>query len=135
VTVPEQPQDPVDPLAELRARADALELQLATAQAETESRLVRAELKAEAIRAGMVDLDGLKLLDLSHLKLSKSGELENASTVMSRFRQAKPWLFGSSSSSSPSTAPPAQPPRNKLATEMTDVEYRAARAALVKRRT
>ena len=135
MTVPENPSDNLDPLAELRARADALELQLATTQTDTEARLVRAELKVEAIRAGMVDLDGLKLVDLSDLKLTKSGELENASTIMSRLRQTKPWLFSTSSSSSPASPPPAQPPRKKLATEMTDTEYRAARADLVKRRT
>ena len=135
MTIPEQPQDTPDPLVELRARADALEQQLAATQIETEARLVRAELKAEAIRAGMVDLDGLKLIDLTSLKLSKSGEVENAGTIMSKLRQAKPWLFGGSSSSSPAMAPPVQPPRKKLATEMTDAEYRAARADLVKRRT
>jgi hypothetical protein len=135
MTAPEQPQDNPDPLAELRARADALEHQLATTQAETEARLVRAELKAEAIRAGMVDLDGLKLLDLTNVKLSKTGDLEEAGTIMSRLRHAKPWLFGAASSSSPATPPPAQPPRKKSAIEMTDAEYRAARADLVKRRS
>ncbi len=135
MTIPEQPQDAPDPLAELRARADALEHQLAATRAETEARLVRAELKAEAIRAGIVDLDGLKLIDLSGMKLSRSGELEDAGNILSRLRQAKPWLFGAASSSSPATPPPAQPPRKKLATEMTDAEYRAARAELIKRRT
>jgi hypothetical protein len=135
MTASEQPQDNPDPLAELRARADALEHQLATTQAETEARLVRAELKAEAIRAGMVDLDGLKLLDLTNVKLSKTGELEEAGTIMSRLRHVKPWLFGAASSSSPATPPPAQPPRKKSAIEMTDAEYRAARADLVKRRS
>ena len=130
----EPPPENPDSLIELRARADALEHQLATTQAETEARLVRAELKAEAIRAGMVDLDGLKLLDIAALKLSKSGELDDAGSIMSRLRKAKPWLFGSASSSSPAMPPPAQPPRKKLATEMTDAEYRAARADLVKRR-
>ena len=135
MTIPDQPQDNSESLVELRARTDALELQLSTTQTETEARLVRAELKVEAIRAGMIDLDGLKLVDFTHLKLSKSGELENAGTIMTRLRQAKPWLFGTSSSSSPASPPPAQPPRKKLATEMTDLEYRAARADLVKRRT
>lgn len=135
MTVTDNPKDDLDPLAELRARADALERQLATTHADTEARLVRAELKAEAIRAGMVDLDGLKLIDQSRMKLSQSGDLEDAGTIMSRLRQAKPWLFGAASSSSPATPPPAQPPRKKLATEMTDAEYRAARADLVKRRS
>ena len=135
MTIPDQPQDNSESLVELRARTDALELQLSTTQTETEARLVRAELKVEAVRAGMIDLDGLKLVDFTHLKLSKSGELENAGTIMTRLRQAKPWLFGTSSSSSPASPPPAQPPRKKLATEMTDLEYRVARADLVKRRT
>src|SRR6185312_484916 len=71
----ESPQD--DRLAELRARADALEWQL--------------------------------------------GQL----------KRDKPWLFGGASSSSPATPPPAQPPRQKRAMEMTDAEYRAARADLL----
>ena len=53
---------------------------------------------------------------------------------MAGLRRAKPWLFGRASSSGPASPPPAQPPRQKLATEMTDDEYRVARAALLKRR-
>jgi hypothetical protein len=122
----------IDPIAELRARAEALEQRLAETEQVARSRLVRAELKVEAVRAGMVDLDGLKLLDLDQVQLSSDGEIENAAHLMTQFRRAKPWLFGGASSSSPTTAPPAQPQRQKLATEMGDKEYRAARAALVK---
>lgn len=124
-----------DPLADLRARADALEAQLAATIADTESRLIRAEMKAQAILAGMVDLDGLKLVDYSTIKLSATGDVEGAGSVMSRLRHAKPWLFGHASSSSTATPPPAQPPRKKLANEMSDAEYRSARADLIKRRT
>ena len=123
-----------DPLAELRARADALEQLLGDVRKEAESRLMRAELKAEAIRAGMVDLDGLKLLDQSAIKLTPSGDVEGIGPVMAQLKRDKPWLFTGASSSSPLTAPPAQPPRQKRATEMTDAEYRAARAELLKRR-
>ena len=128
----ESPQD--DRLAELRARADALEWQLGQVQKEAESRLIRAELKAEAMRAGIVDLDGLKLVDLSAAKLSASGEVEGAGGLIAQLKRDKPWLFGGASSSSPATPPPAQPPRQKRAMEMTDAEYRAARADLLKRR-
>ena len=121
-----------DPIAELRARADALEHRLAETQKDARSRLVRAELKVEAVRAGMVDLDGLKLLDLGDVQLNADGEIGNAAHLMTLFRRAKPWLFGSTSSSSSANAPPAQPPRQKLATEMTDAEYRIARAAFLK---
>jgi hypothetical protein len=126
------PDPDVDPIAELRARADALEHRLAETQKDARSRLVRAELKVEAVRAGMVDLDGLKLLDLADVQLNADGEIGNAAHLMTQFRRAKPWLFGGTSSSSPANAPPAQPPRQKLATEMTDAEYRIARAAFLK---
>jgi hypothetical protein len=124
----------VDPLAELRSRAEALEHQLAEVRREAESRLVLAEMKAEAMRAGIVDLDGLKLLDMSNVKLSERGEVEGAATLVARFKREKPWLFAGASSSSPASPPPSQPPRQKRATEMTDAEYRAARAELLKRR-
>jgi hypothetical protein len=123
-----------DPLAELRARADALERLLGDVRKEAESRLTRAELKAEAIRAGMIDLDGLKLLDQSAIKLTPGGDVEGIVPLMAQLKRDKPWLFVGASSSSPVTPPPAQPPRQKRATEMTDAEYRAARAELLKRR-
>ena len=44
----------------LRQRAETLERELRETVAEAERRLIRAELKAEAVRAGMVDLDGLE---------------------------------------------------------------------------
>jgi hypothetical protein len=131
--------DPVDPgadkaLSELRARAEALEQQLTAVQKDTEARLIRAEMKAEAVRHGMVDLDGLKLLDMGALKLGEHGAVEDAAGVMTRLKRDKPWLFGTASSSSTAAAPPAQPPTEKRATDMTDAEYRVARAALLKRR-
>jgi hypothetical protein len=122
----------VDPMTELRARAEELERRLAEAEQEARARVTRAELKVEALRAGIVDLDGLKLLDLRNLELTSDGELANAAELMAQLRRAKPWLFGGASSSSQSTPPPVQPPRQKLATEMTDDEYRAARAAILK---
>lgn len=125
---------PEDVLTQLRIRAEALERQLTAVQQETKSRLIRAELKAEALRAGMIDLDGLKLIDLSVAKLNDRGEVEGIAAMIIRIKRDKPWLFGGVSSSSRSSAPPAQPPRQKLATEMTDAEYRAARAELLKRR-
>jgi hypothetical protein len=117
---------------ELRIRAEALERQLLEVEQRAEARLIRAELKSEALRAGMVDLDGLKLIELDQLKLSTDGEVDGAPALMARLKKAKPWLFGTSSSSSIATPPPAQAPRQKLATEMTDAEYRTAREVLLK---
>lgn len=121
-----------DPVRELRERAEALERRLAETEQEARSRVIRAELKVEAVRAGILDLDGLKLLDLHDVQVTPSGELANGAELIAQLRRAKPWLFSAPSSSSGASAPPAQPPRLKLATEMTDEEYRAARAALLK---
>lgn len=123
-----------DQLSDLRARAEALERQLTDVQQLAEARLIKAELKAEALRAGMVDLDGLKLIDTTQVKLTADGEVEGAYDLMLQVKKAKPWLFGGASSSSASTPPPARPPRQRLATEMTDTEYRAAREALLRNR-
>jgi hypothetical protein len=121
-----------DPVAELRARAEMLERRLANTEQEARARMVQAELKVEALRAGIVDLDGLRLLDPSEVEIAETGEVKNAADVITQLRRAKPWLFAGASSSSSANPPPAQPPRQKLATEMTDAEYRAARAAILR---
>ncbi len=120
-------------LEDLRARAEALERQLEAARSETDARLVRAELKAEAVRAGMVDLDGLKLVDLAGVRLDARGDVVGAAQIMAELKRAKPWLFSVASSSSGALPPPAHSPRQKLAREMTDAEYRTARAELLRR--
>lgn len=131
---PEPSNEPeIDAISALRARAESLEQQLAALQRDSASRVIRAEMKSEAIRAGMVDLDGLKLLDLSRMSLGEDGEVQGGSQAIAQLKRAKPWLFGSTSSSSAATPPPALPTRPKLATEMTDEEYRDARSALLRR--
>ncbi|MBW4024954.1 MAG: hypothetical protein HIU92_17795 [Proteobacteria bacterium] len=122
-----------DDVEALRARATDLERQIRTLAEQARTNLVMSELKAEAVRAGMVDLDGLKLLDASTVTVADGGEVVGAGTLMERFRRAKPWLFGAASSTTTAVPPPSQSPRAKHATDMTPEEYRAARAALVRR--
>lgn len=119
---------------DLAARASELERRLAEVEAFARSRIVHAELKSEAVRAGMVDLDGLKLADATQLRVNEAGEVEGAAALMRDLRRAKPWLFGGTSSSSTSVAPAAQAPRSKPATEMSFEEWQKARAELIKRR-
>lgn len=121
------------------AAAEALEAavaeRVAALEARLRQRLMRADLKAHAVRAGMVDLDGLKLVDTSSLTLNDQDEVDGAETLMASLRRAKPWLFGAAhhSTSSAAPAPPAQPPRARLATEMTDAEWQASKAELLRR--
>ena len=98
-----------------------------------QSRLVAANMRTEAIRAGMVDLDGLKLIDLSSVRLGDDDQIIGARKIMDDLRRNKPWLFPGLSSSSPALAPASQPVRQKTALEMSDDEYIAARAAVTKR--
>jgi hypothetical protein len=117
-----------------RARAEQAEAALNAAQAAANARLIRADLKAEAIRAGMVDLDGLKLIDMDEVRLNEAGEVVEAAAVLAKLKRAKPWLFGAASSSAAANPPRPEPPRVRHASELTHEEWLAARAALLKRR-
>lgn len=118
--------------------ADATDVEIAAADlaqlAALRAKLVQAELRTAAARAGMIDLDGVKLIDTSGLSVNNAGDLVEASEIMARLRQEKPWLFGRGSSSSPALAPRATPPKPKTAMEMSVEEWRVARAELLRRR-
>jgi hypothetical protein len=112
----------------LKAHAESLERQLHEAEIQSAARLRQADLKAEAMRAGIIDLDGLRLLDPSvHVDA-------DAAVVIAKLRRDKPWLFGPGSSSSTASPPQAAPLKRKMATEMSLEEWRAARAELLRRR-
>lgn len=132
---PSHPEAAEEVLVELRLRTEALERKLAEVKQAAQTRLIQSELKAEALRAGIADPDGLKLIDLSAVQLNDDGEVENAATVISGLKQAKPWLFPlqTRSSSTAVPVPPPQVPKSKLATEMSEDEWRSARATLLKR--
>lgn len=108
--------------------------EIAKLRTDYQARLVAANLRTEAVRAGMIDLDGLKLIDLSGVQLDPEDKVVGSRQIMDDLRRKKPWLFGGSSSSSGAVAPVSQPVRHKSALDMTDEEYKAARAALLKRR-
>ena len=111
-------------LAEQAAK-DA-ETKVAEAHTAAEQRVIRAELRTAAIKAGMVDLDGIKLLDLSAVKLNADGDVEGADALIEAAKAAKPWLFGKPSTSNPQPPPPPKAPNAKAALEMTDAEFEAA---------
>ena len=100
----------------------------ADARAEADRRVIRAELKAHAIRAGIVDLDALKLMDTAGVTLNEAGEVDGADLALARFKEAKPHFFSGSGPSTSSTAkpPPAKPASGRKAGEMTHQEFAAA---------
>ena len=98
-------------LAALRGESETA---VAAARTEVQQRLIRAELKAYAIRAGIVDLDALRLADLSGVKLNDDGEVEGAEALIVAMKEAKPYLFGAVTppgTTTGTTAPAANPPR------------------------
>ncbi len=91
--------------ASQKALADA-QTKITEASTAAERRIILAEMKAAAVKAGMVDLDGLKLADLSTLKLTEKGEVEGADALMEALKKAKPYLFGKATTST-TKEPPA----------------------------
>lgn len=116
------------------ANQENLAAEITKLRTEFQARLVAANLRTEAVRAGMVDLDGLKLIDLSGVQLDQDDKVVGSRQMMDDLRRRKPWLFGGASSSSGAAAPVSQPVKQKSALQMTDEEYKAARAALLARR-
>lgn len=155
VTVADKPREPTQHERELRSQlgrarqklgetARNAEASIAATKAEYEAKiaqaseaadrkLIRSELKAAALAAGMVDLDGLLMADVSAVKLAADGSVEGAAELMAILKKAKPYLFGGGSTSSTSPAPKDAPPATKSAKDMAPEEYAAAKAALVKR--
>jgi len=125
----ELPHGP-DSCDEFSEQSEIVDEEIVKLQADFQSRLIVANLRTEAVRAGMVDLDGLKLVDLSGLRLDENDRVVGGRRIMTDLRRNKPWLFGVTSSSSAAVAPSSQPIRQKTAMDMTDEEYAAARTAV-----
>ena len=91
-------------------------------------RVIQAELKAVAVKAGMVDLDGLKLADLSTVKLNDKGEVEGADELMKALKESKPYLFqvGTSTSSTEKT-PDKKDDKIVLAKDLPAADYTKAK--------
>lgn len=95
-----------------------------------------AALRVAAKDAGIVDTDGLKLLDTSAVTVGDDGAVTIPEKFFEKAREAKPYLFqqtGTQTGTTASTAkaPPATGTKAKHATAMTDEEYAAAKAAAV----
>jgi len=97
-----------------------------------DQRIIRAELKAAAIKAGMVDLDVLKLVDITKVKIGDDGEVIGGDELMASLKKSKPHFFTDPSSSNGQRPPKPGEQQQKLATDMTDAEYEAAKAKLIR---
>lgn len=127
------PADAAEELNALRQRNEELERDLQALRDSGDKRAIDAELRLEAQKRGMIDMDGLKLIDGGDLTIDADGTVHGVQNVLTQLRRDKPWLFAAPSSSSVAGVPAAKPARTKLATEMTLDEWRLARSALLQR--
>jgi hypothetical protein len=97
-----------------------------------DERIIRAELKAEAIKAGLVDMDALKLADLTKVTLKDDGTVEGAEALFADLKKAKPYLFGAASSSSGQKPPPSGDPAPKSVKDMPKADYEKAKREALK---
>lgn len=110
-----------------KAAADA-DAKVKDGHSAADQRVIRAELKAEALKAGMVDLDGLKLADLSAIKIDDKGEVTGATELMAALKESKPYLFREATSSSSTSTPPKKDPPKPFDARTATPEERAAKA-------
>ena len=95
--------------------------------------LLRAELKAHALKEGIVDLDALKLADLSKVKINEQGVVEGAEELFKSLKESKPYLFGKTqNTSNPNSPPSSNPPAPLNAKEIKDpAQYEAAKSSFL----
>jgi hypothetical protein len=107
---------------------------LTQTQQAARERIIRAEMKALALKAGLRDLDCLKLADTSKVTLNEDDTLAGAEDALAALKASKPFLFGESVSHS---SQPESSPTPKSA-EPTDVsrlpldEYEQSKATYLR---
>lgn len=119
--------------AKVKADAEAAANgKITEATKKADERVIRAEMKAVAAKAGIVDLDALKLADLSKVTVDENGEVKGAAEVIEQLKKDKPYLFGDfkGNTNNDNKAPPKKGDTPKKAGEMTDEEYKAALRAI-----
>lgn len=113
--------------AQVQYKADAEAHVLANKTTYTE-RLTRAELKAHALKAGLQDLDTLKLFDISKAMMADDGSITNADSLIEEWKVAKPHFFGASSSTSSTASAPKQSSSEQTKfSEMSEAEQASFR--------
>jgi len=90
-----------------QAQNDA-DAKVADATRAAETRIIHAELKAEAQRAGLLDADDLTLADASQLRVNEEGEVAGVVELVKALKQAKPYLFARNASTSQAAPAPGK---------------------------
>ena len=101
------------------------------AVAKAAARVVAADLKVAAKDADANDIaDVVALLDRTKLIFNDDGEVTNAAALIAEMKKAKPYQFGSPSTSHAGNPPPQTAPAAKHARDMTADELAALAKSL-----
>jgi len=117
----------------LTAADAAANERVTAAEKAANDRVLRAELKAIAVKHGLVDMDGLKLLDLSAVKLLENGDVEGADALFEAAKKSKPYLFGTVAVGTTTPTPTPKDGKAPDVREMNREEYAKAKKAATKR--
>lgn len=105
-----------------------------SANAAANERVLRAELKAEAVKHGLADLEFLKLVDLKKIKLDENGEIKDADKFFEKLKTDKPaWFVDKTSTSSTATTPKSSDGDGVDVKTMKPEEYAAYKAKFLGR--
>jgi biotin carboxyl carrier protein len=112
-----------------------LEKRLGEIEEANRSRLVKAELKAHALRAGVIDFDDVYTIlarNLKDVEFDEEGDVVNAGQIITELKAKKPHLFAGISTSSSERAPVTRMERqvDKPALTMSDEEFERSLARL-----
>jgi len=88
-------------------------------------RYVRSELKAAALKAGLVDIDALKMFDISSLEIDSAGDVVGIPELIDEMKESKSYIFNQQAkdTTSDKKTPGDAAPSSKNAMDMTDDEY------------
>lgn len=115
-----------------------VETRLAAIEEASKARLVKAELKGAAQRAGVVDFDDLyeilKKQDLAKVEFGDDGEVTNAGDIIAQLKEKKAHLFSGVSTASSERTPNTRetPKTDKAALAMSKEEYARGKARLAR---
>ncbi len=113
---------------------------IAAVQAESNARLIRSELRVVAIKSGIIDVDALRLVDSSDLRVGADGSVDGAEDAIAILKVSKPYLFeegrstqlGSTTSPARRVPAPARPDPVDART-LTREQWQTERAKVLSR--
>lgn len=92
---------------------------------EVNKRYIRAELKAEALKAGLVDVDALKMFDTSSIEIDVNGDVVGVKELIEEMRELKPYAFSTTvkDTTTDKKTPDSTKVNSKSALDMSSDEF------------